>query len=156
MRRLSIPVLVALSLALAAGPVAADQVYHTERLVLESVDGAAGSGMVVNIHPNGPQRYAIEQYQLRHADPNAEYQIELHLYIGANDCSGTPARSLPTAVIETNKAGNGTAQLVLTPEDVAGLRGGSFPIDWTASQGGPIGEGGTETHRTACTIVTLD
>lgn len=150
MRRLSIPPLLALTLALAAAPVAADQVYHTERLVLEPVAGAAGSGMVVNIHPNGPNRYAIEQYQLRHANPNSSYQITLHLYVGASDCSGAPAASLPTAVIQTNRVGNGTAQLVLTPESVAGLRGMSFPINWTASQGA------TTTHQTACTTVTLD
>lgn len=150
MRRLSIPVLVALSLAIAAGPVSADQVYHTERLTLDPVGGAAGSGMVVNIHPNGPQRYAIEQYQLRHGDPRSSYQVSLHLYLGAADCSGAPAASLPTAVIQTNAAGNGTAQLVLTPDDVAGLRGMSFPINWTLSQGT------TTTHETRCTIVTLD
>jgi hypothetical protein len=141
----------AMALVLATGaPARADQVYHTERLVLAPVSNAAGSGMVVNIHPNGPKVYAIEQYQLRHAEANTTYQVWLHLYLGASDCSGAPAASLNTAEITTNRAGNGTAQLVLRPADVAGLRGLSFPINWTVTQNG------TTTHVTACTIVTLD
>ena len=131
-------------------PVRADAVYHTERLTLSAVGGAAGTGMVVNVHPNGPNRYAIETYQLRAADPNATYQVSLHLYVGAADCSGTPAASLATAQIQTNRAGNGTGQLVLRPEDVAGLRGMSFPINWT------VARAGTLTHQTRCTKVTLD
>lgn len=130
--------------------VLADAVYHTERLTLDPVGGASGSGMVVNIHPNGPERYAIEQYQLRGADPDATYQVWLHLYLFAEDCSASPVLSLPTAQIETNVAGNGTGQLVLTPEAVAGLRGLSFPINWTVTQDG------VTTHATRCTIVTLD
>jgi len=52
----------ALALVLASSAaVRADQVYHTERLLLEPIDGAAGTGMVVNVHPNGPERYAIER-----------------------------------------------------------------------------------------------
>lgn len=132
------------------GVVRADAVYHTERLTLNAVGGAAGTGMVVNVHPNGPNRYAIETYQLRGADPNVTYQVSLHLYVGAADCSGTPAASLATAQIQTNGAGNGTGQLVLAPEDVAALRGMRFPINWTVTQAG------TKTHETRCTIVTLD
>jgi hypothetical protein len=156
MRRFTRMALIGLTLALvAAGPVAADQVYHTERLTLNPVGNppALGSGMVVNIHPNGPQRYAIEQYQLRHGEPNSRYQVALHLYVGAADCSEAPAGSLDTAVIRTNRAGNGTAQLVLTPENIAAaglVAGMSFPINWTLSQGA------TTTHETRCTFVILD
>ena len=91
-------------------PVRADAVYHTERLTLNAVGGASGTGMVVNVHPNGPNRYAIENYQLRDADPGATYQVWLNLYLGAANCNGTPAASLATAQILTNGAGNGTAQ----------------------------------------------
>lgn len=150
MRRIAVITLLAFTLAMSAGPVAADQVYHTERLALVPVGSAAGSGMVVNIHPNGPQRYAIEQYQLRHADPRSTYQVWLHLYLGSDDCDAAPFPSLPTAEIRTNARGNGTGQLVLTPEDVAGLRGMSFPISWSVTLDG------TTTHVTDCTIVTLD
>lgn len=141
----------ALALLLAgATSVQADAVYHTERLTLDPMGEASGSGMVVNIHPNGPEVYAIEQYQLRGADPGATYQVWLRLYIGQADCDGSPAASLNTAQIETNVAGNGTGQLVLTPQDVAGLRGMSFPISWSVTQDG------ITTHATRCTIVTLD
>lgn len=131
-------------------PVRADAVYHTERLTLNAVGGASGTGMVVNVHPNGPNRYAIENYQLRDADAGATYQVWLNLYIGSANCSGTPAASLATAQIRTNGAGNGTGQLVLAPEDVAGLRGMTFPINWTVTQAG------AKTHETRCTTVTLD
>ena len=128
----------------------ADSVYHTERLTLNAIGAASGTGMVVNVHPNGPNRFAIENYQLRHADANATYQVWLNLYIGSADCSGTPAASLATAQIRTNGAGNGTGQLVLAPADVAGLRGMTFPINWTVTKAG------TTTHETDCTFVTLD
>ena len=135
-------------------PVRADAAYHTERLTLNAVDDeVAGTGMVVNVHPNGPNRYAIETYQLRHADPNATYKVWLNLYIGSSDCDGTPYGFMETAQILTNGSGNGTGQLVLTPENIAaaGLASGmSFPINWTVTQAG------TKTHETRCTIVTLD
>ena len=138
-------------LVVGTAPVRADAVYHTERLTLHAVDDeVAGTGMVVNVHPNGPNRYAIETYQLRDAIPGATYEVSLNLYLGAANCNGTPAVSMATAQILTNGAGNGTGQLVLTPEDVAGLRGMSFPINWTVTQAG------TKTHETRCTIVTLD
>jgi len=141
----------ALALVLASSAaVRADQVYHTERLLLEPIDGAAGTGMVVNVHPNGPERYAIERYQLSHAEQNAVYQVWLHLYLGAADCSAAPAVSLPTAQIATNVAGTGAGQLVLSPDEVAPLRGMSFPINWTTTLGT------TTTHATPCAIVTLD
>ena len=150
MRR-TVATFLALGLMVAGtAPVRADAVYHTERLTLDAVGGASGTGMVVNVHPNGPNRYAIENYQLRHADADATYQVWLNLYIGAANCSGAPAASLATAQIRTNGAGNGKGQAVLTPEDVAGLRGMTFPINWTVTQAG------TTTHLTSCTTVTLD
>jgi hypothetical protein len=148
-RRLTNPKLLILIALLASPGAMADQVYHTELLPLEPLGGAAGVGIVVNIHPNGPQRYAIEQYQLRHADANASYQVWLNLYLGREDCSGEPV-TLLTAHIATNGVGNGTGQLVLRPEDVAGLRGLSFPINWTVTQSG------LATHQTPCTLVVLD
>ncbi len=150
MRR-TVATFLALGLLVAVtAPVRADAVYHTERLTLNAVGGASGTGMVVNVHPNGPNRYAIETYQLRGADAGATYQVWLNLYIGSANCDGAPAASLATAQIQMNGAGNGTGQLVLTPEDVAGLRRMSFPINWTVTQDG------TTTHQTRCTIVTLD
>ena len=137
-------------LAAGTAPVRADAVYHTERLTLNAVSGASGTDRVAHVDPNGPNRFAIENYQLRHADPDVTYQVWLNLYIGSANCSGTPAASLPTAQIRTNGIGNGTGQLVLTPEDVAGRGGMTFPINWTVTSAG------TTTHETRCTTVTLD
>nr|MDQ3554037.1 hypothetical protein [Chloroflexota bacterium] len=66
------------------------------------------------------------------------------------DCSGSPVATLPVGQIETNVAGNGSVQARFTPEDVVGLRGLSFPIDWTVAQDG------VTTHETSCIIATLD
>jgi hypothetical protein len=153
MKRLAAGVMALALLSGGTTSVRADAVYHTERLTLNPVGGASGTGMVVNIHPNGPEVYAIEQYQLSGAEPGETYLVWLHLYIGAEDCADDPVGSLNTAQIETNVAGNGTGQLVLTPEDIAaaGLQAGmSFPISWTVTQDG------VTTHATDCTIVTLD
>ena len=140
-------------------PVRADAVYHTERLTLNAVGGAAGTGMVVNVHPNGPNRYAIENYQLRHADPGATYQVWLNLYLGAANCNGAPAVPIATAQILTNGAGNGTAQLVLAPENIAAanlVSGMSFPINWTVTQEDSFTHEDIKTHETNCTVVELD
>ena len=48
-----------------------------------SVPGAGNLqafGFVENIHPNGPQVYAHEQYHLQHAVPRTEYTVTLHIY----------------------------------------------------------------------------
>ncbi len=119
-------------------------------LTLALLAAGTGTGMVVTVHANGPKVYAVDRYQLRHADPGANYQVLLHLYLGQADCSGSPGATLPVGQIETNVAGNGSVQARFTPEDVVGLRGLSFPIDWTVTQDG------VTTHETSCTIVTLD
>jgi hypothetical protein len=125
---------------------AADRVYHTERLQLSGVGGAPGGGMVVNIHPNGPNVYAHEIYTLTHAVPG-EYQVSLHLFLASRDCTG-PSVALPTATITTNAIGNGRADVKFTPEDAAAIRGMTFSINWTVA--------GPATYATACTVVTLD
>ena len=159
MRRTAATFLALGLLVAGTAPVRADAVYHTERLTLNAVGGAAGTGMVVNVHPNGPNRYAIENYQLRHADPNATYKVWLNLYIGSANCNGAPFGSMETAQIHTNGAGNGTGQLVLTPENIAAaglVSGMRFPINWTVTQEDPLTHEDIRTHETLCTIVTLD
>lgn len=128
------------------GAATADQVYHTERLKLNGVSGAAGGGMVVNIHPNGPNVYAHEIYTLRHAVPGT-YQVSLNVFPTSLDCTGATA-VLPTAMLTTNATGNGRADVKFTPEDVASLRHMTFSISWTVA--------GPATYVTACTVVTLD
>jgi len=125
---------------------AADRVYHTERLALSAVGGAPGGGMVVNVHPNGPNVYAHEIYTLRHAVPGT-YQVSLNLFPTSLHCTGATT-ALPTAMLTTNATGNGRADVKFTPEDVASLRNMTFSISWTVA--------GPATYVTACTVVTLD
>jgi hypothetical protein len=135
-----------LAAAALAGTAAADAAYHTERLELSGLGGAPGGGMVVNVHPNGPEVYAHEIYTLRHAVPGT-YQVILNVFPTSLDCTGT-ALALPTATLETNALGNGRADVKFIPEDVTGLRGMTFSISWTVT--------GPATYVTACTVVVLD
>jgi hypothetical protein len=146
MRHILVLAATAVSAAAFIGTAAADRIYHTERLELSGVGGAPGGGMVVNIHPNGPNVYAHEIYTLRHAVPGT-YQVSLNLFATSLNCTG-PSAALPTATITTSATGNGRADVKFTPEDVAGLRGMTFSISWTVA--------GPATYVTACTVVTLD
>jgi hypothetical protein len=146
MRQILVVMATAVLAAAFAGTAAADRVYHTERLELSGVSGAPGGGMVVNIHPNGPNVYAHEIYTLRHAVPGT-YQVFLNLFPTSLNCTG-PSAALPTATITTNAIGNGWADVKFTPEDVGALRGMTFSISWSVV--------GPATYVTACTVVTLD
>jgi hypothetical protein len=146
MRQILVVIATAVLAAAFAGTAAADRVYHTERLELSGVGGAPGGGMVVNIHPNGPNVYAHEIYTLRHAVPGT-YQVFLNLFPTSLNCTGLSA-ALPTATITTNAIGNGWADVKFTPEDVGPLRGMTFSISWSVV--------GPATYVTACTVVTLD
>ena len=139
---LGVTVVIAAAFAASA---AGDAVYHTERLTLSSAS-AQGGGMVVNAHPNGPNVYAHEIYQLRDAVPGT-YQVFLNIFPGSLDCTGSSS-ALPTAQLVTNSVGTGQADAKLTPEDVAALRGMTFSINWTVT--------GPATYVTPCTVVTLD
>ena len=146
MRHILVLVATAVSAAAFIGTAAADRIYHTERLELSGVGGAPGGGMVVNIHPNGPNVYAHEIYTLRKAVPGT-YQVILNLFPTSLNCTG-PSAALPTATITTNAIGNGRADVKFTPEDVGALRGMTLSISWSVV--------GPATYVTACTVVTLD
>jgi hypothetical protein len=146
MRHILVLVATAVLAAAFVGTAIADQVYHTQRLELNGVGGAPGGGMVVNIHPNGPNVYAHEIYTLSHAVPGT-YQVSLNLFLTSLDCTGATA-ALPTAMLTTNAAGNGRADVKFTPEDAAAIRHMTFSISWTLA--------GPATYATACTVVTLD
>lgn len=136
-----------------AAPVAADAVYHTERIALQPVGGAAGSGMVVNIHPNGPRNFAQERYGLRHAEPSATYTVWLVIDASATACDFDSLTIAMKSALVTNAAGNATspADFVFRPEGVPPcLRNTSFPIHWEVTLAGQL------THETASTMVTLD
>jgi hypothetical protein len=133
--------------------VSADAVYHTEQLELAPVAGAAGSGFVVNIHPNGPVVFASERYALRGAEPNASYTIWLIVDALALACDFDGLAIPMKADLQTNAVGNGTspADFFFRPEGIPPcLRDASFPIHWEATLGGAL------THITDVTMVTLD
>jgi hypothetical protein len=139
-------IIVAVLAATLAAAASADSAYHTERLELRGLNGAPGGGMVVNIHPNGPVVYAHEIYALSGAVAGT-YQVELHIFPTSVDCSGASV-VLPTATIETNGHGNGTADVKFTPADAAGIRGLTLSANWTVT--------GPATYVTDCTVITLD
>jgi hypothetical protein len=146
MRQILVLTATAVVAAAFVGTAAADRVYHTERLELTGVGRAPGGGMVINIHPNGPNVYAHEIYMLRHAVPGT-YQVFLNIFPTSLNCTGTTL-ALATATLTTNERGNGKAEVKFTPEDAAGLRHMTFSINWTVT--------GPAMYRTACTVVTLD
>jgi hypothetical protein len=146
MRRILVLTATAVLAAAFVGTAAADRVYQTERLELSGVGGAPGGGMVVNIHPNGPNVYAHEIYTLRRAVPGT-YQVFLNVFPTSLTCTD-PTAALPTASITTNAIGNGWADVKFTPQDVAALRNMTFSISWTVA--------GPATYVTACTVVALD
>src|SRR5215207_1629688 len=111
---------IAVVAAALVGTAAADRVYPTEHLELTGVGGAPGGGMVVNIHPNGPNVYAHEIYTLRQAVAGT-YQVSLNLFTTSLSCTG-PSAALPTATLTTNPSGNGQADVKFTPADVGALR----------------------------------
>lgn len=149
MRRLSVLLGSTLILAVAAGPVAADAAYRTERLELVPESGAQGAGFVVNIHPNGPRVFALERYALRGALARTTYNVTL-VIDGAQALCGFPIQ-IPMASGTTNAAGNLTIQgMVLHPAGIPDcLRHQTFAIHWEVRSGGVL------TH-TAATIVALD
>src|SRR5207245_10733455 len=60
---------------LGAGPALADGTYHTSQYAFGAVDGASiRSGFVENIHADGPNVYAHEQYVLNGGEPGTTCQ----------------------------------------------------------------------------------
>lgn len=146
-RRSRIALLVCLSLlfvvAGGSGLAEADAVYHTERLGLTPVGGAgeAGSGMVVNIHANGPVVGAMERYQLKNARPDTAYVVWL-VVDGAD--------FMPTATIETDRNGDGHAKARFSAADLEPFSGAVLPVKWV------LRTNGVDVYETEVTVVTLD
>ena len=138
--------------ALAAVPsmAAGDAVYHTEHMALEP-DGNAPlrSGFVQNIKANGPTIYAHEVYVLTGAAPRTSYTVTNHFFFGDPSCTDLSTEEpFETAVLRTNRAGNGRADVVFTPADIGGLTGVAG-VYWTL-------ESAAGAYGTGCTTVTLD
>jgi hypothetical protein len=128
----------------------ADSSYHSEHIALSSISGAPlRSGFVENIHANGPNVYAHEQYVVNGAEPEASYQVVLMIFPGDTACASSPI-TIPTAVITTNAAGNGSAYHVFTPGDAEGLHGLTVGGMWVL-----VREGIPE-YATPCSVVHLD
>lgn len=138
--------------ATAGGSVAlADGVYHSTHIDLMPVGAAPlRSGFVENIHVNGPKIFAIEQYALNGATPNTPYQVTLMLYPFSADCSTGPV-PVPTALLETNRAGNAVARAVFAPEDIPDfLREATHSARWLVWTGAVVA------YDTACVVDAFD
>src|SRR6266568_7984401 len=133
-------------IGLGAAPAFADGVYHSSHYELTALNAAPlRSGFVENIHANGPNVYAHEQYVLNGAAPNTTYQVVLMIFPSDTTCASTPI-SIPTATIQTNAAGDGVSDHVFTPADADGLRGLTVGGMWTLSAGNsPSYQTGCET-----------
>jgi hypothetical protein len=129
-------------LTITPGMAIADSAYHTERLELTPVvAGETGSGMVVNIHPNGPVNGALERYQLQKAMPNTAYQVWIQ--VAGEDF-------IQTSTLTTDRHGNGQAQAGLSAADLAPFSGAVLLVNWVLRT-----EAG-DAYRTDVTVVTLD
>jgi len=110
------------------------------------------NGFVEVIHPDGPQVYAHHVYKLTGARSNESYQVVISIWTSNVACAGGPAFVLPAAVVDTNPAGNGEADVVFAPEllDALGLRGLTIGGNVT------LYRGGAPTYTTECRPIQLD
>ena len=135
-------------------PVAAtaDATYHSTHVVLSPTpDTSGGSGFVENIHANGPNIYAHEQYHLQHAAAGTAYTVTLHIYGPDTTCTSATPTDLDSAVLTTNAAGNASGAHVFTPEDAAQLpKGVPLGVIWT------ISAGAGKTYASGCETIVLD
>lgn len=133
---------------------AADRVYQSEHIEFHPVGThTLRSGFVENIHTNGPQVYALEQYVLNGASPNTEYYIKPFIYLVNSGCM---TGLIPFPVensINTNTVGNGTTLVTIDPEVAAGLAGLTINVRWQLLVGAPDGPVAYETN---CSVITLD
>ena len=135
----------------AASTVAADGVYHTERISLQPIDDAPlRSGSVVNIHANGPNVFALERYLLNGALPDHEYEIALNVHAFDASC-GSAAVEFFRLPISTNAAGNGHAKAPTIPPDAVEGLAGEHGVNWIVYD-----ESGTAVYETGCEDVVLD
>jgi hypothetical protein len=150
-RRIAVAAALAgLVIGLGGAPAFADGVYHSSHYVLTAVNAAPlRSGFVENIHANGPNVYAHEQYVLNGAVPNTTYRVILMISPLDTTCS-SPSITIPSATIQTNAVGNGVSYHVFTPADADGLRGLTVGIIWTVSSGS------SPSYQTGCETVVLD
>src|ERR1700745_3046707 len=110
MRRLFATLILAGLAAMAGATLAsARHGYPSEHLALSPVGNAPlRSGFVENIHADGPNVYAHEQYVLNGATPNSSYQVVLMIFpTDTTGSSSSTSIDIPTATITTNAAWHG-------------------------------------------------
>lgn len=150
----AVTLLVMLILTTLASAVSADGVYHSDHVEYYPVGAQPlRSGFVQNIHPNGPQLYAVERHALNGASPNTTYFIKPLIYLPASDCAGEPIPFPVEFSFTTNGVGNGTTLTTLPPEAAAGLAGFTINVRWQLVVGaadGPVA------YETECAVIVLD
>ena len=149
MRIISLAIVIA---ALAVVPVAAgDGIYHSQHIPFSPVaTGESGSGFVENIHANGPNVFAHEQYVLKGASALTTYDVVIHVSSAADPTCSTPLLVATTATFTTNPAGNGSAYHLFTPTDVGPLHNSTIHVYWTLETAGAIA------YTTSCQPAQLD
>ncbi len=143
LRRVS--VLVAIAVFATAGAAAADGVYHSERLSFAGGSDPAFHGQVVNIHPNGPVNGALERYQVVRAQPSTDYGVVIQ-FCGDDDFEDF----MQTAVLSTDKRGNGHASAGFSAADLAPFSGATVIIRWV------LRVETADVYATPCTTVDID
>jgi hypothetical protein len=128
-----------------------DAVYHSAHIALSPTGGASlRAGFVQNIHADGPNIFAHEQYVLNGAGSNTTYTVVIHVSAASDTSCAAPFLNLATATLTTNVAGNGSAYHVFTPSDVGGLANSTINAYWTVELNGSVA------YRTDCVSITLD
>ncbi len=145
---------VTLILMVFVSAVSADGVYHSDHVEYHPVGAQPlRSGFVENIHPNGPQLYAIERHALNGASPNTEYFIQPLIYLADAGCTVGLVPFPVDFSISTNGVGNGTTLTTLPPEAAEGLAGLTINVRWQLLEGAPDGP---VAYETECAVITLD
>jgi hypothetical protein len=143
LRRVSI--LAAIAILATGGPAAADGVYHSERLSFSGGSDPAFHGQVVNIHPNGPVNGALERYQVVQAEPSTDYEVWIQF------CTDVEFEDfMQTAVLNTDRRGNGHASAGFSAADLAPFSGATVIIRWV------LRSDAADVYATPCTTVTID
>ena len=92
-----------------------------ERFAFVPVSGQPlKSGYADIAHPNTPKVYAHHRYVLKGAGSDQAYQVVISIWTANLTCSGPSTFDLPTAVLLTDRKGNGRAEDRFPPALVAG------------------------------------